>query len=280
MVLPYLIYLIVFFLVPLIYLIYLTFTKYTGFNSPVWVGLDNWRDVLSGEALKLALRNTLTLAMFFVPLQTLSALLLAIMMTKTTTTTKALRTMYFLPVVVPWVAGTIIFQQIFLPGQGLASNFMSLFGMGDIQWHFSKNWIVVIFTLAIINTWKGTGQSMVIFLAGLQNISKDVVEASQIDGVTVFQQFRYITWPLISPITYLVLVLSTIAAFQIFDLVHLMLSSAVTGTIHVMNTLIYWSGFDRLNFGVAAVNTCVLIAIVGMLNIVYRVFEKKWVHYE
>lgn len=278
--LPYIIYLSVFFIGPVIYLIYLSFTDYNGFSVPTWIGLENWISVLSSQKVWHALRNTAFFALIFVPFQTIVALILAFLMQRTTAGTSALRAMYFLPVVTPWVAATVIFGALLLPEVGLVSKFVAKFGIKNAQWYLSPNWMEVMTTLAIINTWKGIGQSMVIFLSGLHGIPKEVYEAAIIDGATTWQRFKNITLPLVSPTTYLIIVLSTISAFQVFDLVFLLAGTDKSTSIHVLNTLIYHRSFTELMFGEAAVVTWVLIAMVFVLNIFYRVLEKRLVHYE
>ncbi len=278
--LPYIIYLALFFVVPVILLIFLSFTHYNGFTAPSWVGLENWISVFSDHKVWHALRNTSFFALIFVPLQTIVALILAFLMQKTTVGTSTLRAMYFIPVVTPWVAATVIFSVLFLPETGLASRAVAKLGIKNAQWFLSPNWLEVMGTLALFNTWKGIGDSMVIYLSGLQGIPKEVNEAAIIDGASTWQRFKHVTLPLISPTTYLIVVLSTISAFKVFELVLLLAGSDKTTSIHVLNTLIYRTSFTELAFGEAAVVSWVLIAIVFALNVFYRSLEKRLVHYE
>lgn len=278
--LPYIIFLTVFFVGPVIYLIFLSFTNYNGFSAPSWVGLENWISVFSDYKVWHALRNTAFFALIFVPLQTVIALVLAFLMQKTTLGTSALRVMYFIPVVTPWVAATVIFSVLFLPETGLASKAVAKLGIQNAQWYLSPNWMEVMGTLAILNTWKGLGDSMVIYLSGLQGIPKEVNEAAIIDGASTWQRFKHVTLPLVSPTTYLIVVLSTISAFQVFELVLLLAGFDKTTSIHVLNTIIYRTSFTELSFGEAAVMSWVLIAMVLILNVIYKALEKRLVHYE
>ena len=278
--LPYIVFLTLFFVGPVIYLVVLSFSHFNGFSAPDWVGLKNWISVLRDQKLWYAVRNTAFFALIFVPLQTIIALILAFLMQKTTTGTSTLRAMYFLPVVTPWVAATVIFSVLFLPEVGLASIIVAKLGIPNAQWYLSSNWMEVMGTIAIINTWKGIGTSMIIYLSGLQGIPKEVNEAAIIDGASTWERFKHVTLPLISPTTYLILVLSTISAFQVFDLVLLLAGFDKTTTIHVVNTLIYRTSFTELAFGEAAVITWVLIFMVFALNVVYKALEKRFVHYE
>lgn len=278
--LPYIIYLSLFFIGPVIYLIFLSFTHFNGFSAPSWVGFENWVSVLGDQKVWHAVRNTAFFAIIFVPLQTIVALILAFLMQKTTLGTTTLRVMYFLPVVTPWVAATVIFSVLLLPEVGIVSRFVAKFGLNNAQWYLSSNWMEVMGTLAVLNTWKGIGSSMVIYTSGLQGISKEVNEAAIIDGASTWERFKHITMPLISPTTYLIVVLSTISAFQVFDLVLLLAGNDKSTSIHVLNTLIYRSSFGELAFGEAAVITWVLIVVVFLLNVIYRALEKRLVHYE
>lgn len=151
-------------------------------------------------------------------------------------------------------------------------------GVGPFDWLFSTKWWVVIGSIAMVNVWKGVGYSMVIYLAGLQNISNEIIEASRIDGAGRWQRFIKITIPLISPTTFMIVILSTISAFQVFDAFLVLLTTGgpriVPDDVNAINLMIYDTAFQFSKMGYASAMAWFLFILVAILSLVQNKMEK------
>ena len=166
---------------------------------------------------------------------------------------------------------------------GLINYMLGLFSIPPVNWLNSSNWWVVIGAIAFVQVWKGIGSSMILLLAGMQNISKEMQEAAEIDGANGWNYFIKIVFPLVSPMVFLVLILSTISAFGAFDVFLSMWGANVTTVPDrnlVPNMLIYRDAFMLTKMGAASAQAWMLFFIIMVITLFQRFFEKKWVHYE
>lgn len=221
-------------------------------------------------------------ALIFVPLQTIFALIIAYFLNQKIRYKSFFRVLYFLPVVTPWVAGAIIWKFIYQYNGGLLNYFLSVFGVEPIKWLDSELWWVAIGSIAIMNVWKGMGQSMVMFLSAMQGTPTEILEAAEIDGANKRQTFMKVIVPHISPVVLLVIISSSIAAFNAFDV---FLTSfdiySVPDRNLVPNILIYRDAFMSLGkMGSASTYAWMLFVVILIITIIQKVTEKKWVHYE
>ena len=214
---PFIVGIIVFFLLPVIFSGYISFTKWDMFNPPKFVGLKNWKNGLSNPVFWISFRNVFYFALIFVPLQTLFALIVAHFLNQKIRLKGLFRACYFLPNITPWVAGATVWKFLYGYNFGLINHVLGIFGLEGSHWFESNKWWVAIGSLALMNVWKGMGQTMVILLAAMQNISNEIVEAAKTEGASKFTIFRKITIPLISPMVFLTMILSSISAFTAFD---------------------------------------------------------------
>lgn len=260
---------------------YLSFTRWNLFDPPRFVGLAYWKEVLTDPVFWGAVRNTFYFAAVFVPLQTGLALILAFLLNRRMHFRNLFRAIYFLPVVTPWVASTMVWRVLYSEQYGVINYVLNLFGLPGSKWMESTHWWVTIAALAFIQVWKGTGESMVLLLAGMQNVSRDVVEAALVDGASQRQIFSRIIVPLTSPMIFFVMILSSIAAFTAFDVFYTTFSVfSVHDRNLVMNLKIYIDAFLRTRFGPASVQAWALFLIILGITLFQKWFEKKWVHYE
>ncbi|GGD89344.1 carbohydrate ABC transporter permease [Paenibacillus nasutitermitis] len=280
--LPFVIGFIIFSAYPFLYSIYLTFTTWDMFNPPKWVGLKNWSNLFHEYPFWYSLRNLLYFALLFVPLQTFGALVVAYMLNQSIRAKGLFRVLYFLPVVTPWIAGGLLWKWILDSNFGLVNLFLGYVGLGPFKLLDHPNWWVVIGTIAVVNVWKGIGSSMVILLAGMQNISKEMLEAAAIDGAGRWTLFSRITVPLVSPMVFMVLILSSISAFHAFDVFLVMLEAPniVKDQLLTTNILIYRDAFLTFKMGSASAMSWMLFLIILAFTMVQKKFEKRWVHYE
>ncbi|MFD0869402.1 Inner membrane ABC transporter permease protein ycjO [Chlamydia abortus] len=281
--LPFVLNVLVFLLFPIVFSSYISFTQWDLFNPPKWIGLDNWINTLNKREFWVAIRNVFVFALIFVPLQTLMAFVIAFLLNQAIRAKALFRLMYFLPVVTPWIAGGVVWVWMFNYQYGVINWFLGLFHIDPIRWIDNKSWLVVMASIAIVNVWKGVGQSMIILLAGMQNVPKEVLESAQIDGASGWKQLTHIVFPIVTPMVYLVMILSTISAFQAFDVFLGLFGSITTGIPErnmVPNLLIYRDAFLLFKMGPASSMAWLLFIIILAFTLFQKYFEKKWVHYD
>ena len=282
--LPFVINVIVFLLFPIVFSAYISFTQYDLFNPPKWIGLTNWINVLKKQEFWLSMRNVSVFALIFVPIQTALAFLIAFLLNQAALRAKSLfRLFYFLPVVTPWLAAGVVWSWMFNYQYGVINWFLGLFGINPVNWLYHKSWVVVITSIALVNVWKGMGQSMVILLAGMQNVPQEVLESAQIDGASGWKQLTHIVFPIVTPMVYMVMILSTISAFQAFDVFLGLFGGITTGIseqVTVPNLTIYRDSFLLFKMGPASATAWLLFFVILAITLFQRYFEKRWVHYE
>jgi len=281
--LPFTINILVFVAFPVVFSAYVSFVKWDLFNPPEWVGLLNWQQLFEQKVFWISVRNVFYFALVFVPLQTIAALIIAHLLNQAIRGQTLLRLFYFLPVVTPWIAGGVLWAWLFNTKYGLMNWLLETINLPTVKWLDSKHWWVVIGSVALVNVWKGVGSSMILLLAGMQNISKEMKEASQIDGASNWMYFTRIVFPLVSPMIYMVMILSTIAAFQAFDVFLSMFGSQMSNVPErnmVTNMLIYRDAFQLFKMGPASAAAWALFVIILGITLFQRYFEKRWVHYD
>ncbi len=278
---PFILGILVFFIFPVLFSGYISFTKWDMFNSPQWVGLKNWMDALKDPVTWISFRNVFYFALIFVPLQTLFALIIAHFLNQKIRLKGFFRACYFLPNVTPWVAGAIVWKFLYGYEYGLLNYILRLFGLQGSHWYDSGYWWVAIGSLAIMNVWKGMGQTMVIMLAGMQSVPTEIIEAARTEGANKRLIFWKITVPLISPTVFLTMILSTIAAFTAFD-VFLTMFDVFSLPVQnsVVNLMVYRQAFVYGKMGPASAMAWLLFLVILIITLVQKKFEKRWVYYD
>jgi multiple sugar transport system permease protein len=217
-----------------------------------------------------------------VPLGVLLALGVAILLNQRLVGRHVFRTVYFLPVVTSTVAASVVWTWIFQPRYGLVGNVFAFLGWRDIAWLTRPDLILI--PVAVVTIWQRLGFDMVLFLAGLQNIPRVLYEAAIIDGANRWQRFRSITLPMLSPTTFLVLVLSVINAFQIFDQVYVITlrttPGGVGGSATTLSYYLYRSGFINSEFGYASAIALALFLVILAFTLFQLRLQRRWVYYE
>lgn len=281
--LPFVINVIVFLIFPVVFSAYISFTQYDLFNAPKWTGLTNWTNLFKKDEFWISMRNVFAFALIFVPLQTLFAFLIAFLLNQALRAKSLFRLLYFMPVVTPWLAGGVVWAWMFNHQYGVINWFLGLLNIDPIRWIDNKSWVVVIASIAIVNVWKGVGQSMIILLAGMQNVPKEVLEAGQIDGASGWKQLTHIVFPIVTPMVYMVVILSTISAFQAFDIFLGLFGGIQAGIPQqsvVPNLVVYRDSFVLFKMGPASAMAWILFFVILVVTLFQRYLEKRWVHYD
>jgi multiple sugar transport system permease protein len=257
---------------------FMSFTQWDIVSSPEWVWLDNYVNLWHSDLFWEVFRNTLYFIVLAVPLSVVTSLALALVANTGLRGITFFRTAYFLPVVSSMIAVALVWSWIFNPEYGLLNYLLHLlFGIRGPAWLDSTSWALP--AMVIVTVWKGLGYSMVIFLAGLQNIPQDLYHAATIDGAGVWKRFRHITLPILSPTTFFVLVITLINSFQVFEQTYVLTKGGPANSTLTMSYYIYQNAFQYFQMGKAAALSYVLFAaIFGVTLVQFRV-QKRWVFY-
>jgi multiple sugar transport system permease protein len=283
LILPNTLGLFVFFGIPVLMSFNTSLQEWNGIRPAVYIGLDNFERMASDPRFWNALTNRIQLLLMIVPIEMLLALGVALLLNQQRLKGRAVfRTIYFLPVVTSTVAASVVWAWIFQPRFGLLDMFIAPLGFTDIRWMTSPD--LVLIPIAAVAIWQRLGFDMVLFLAGLQSIPGVLYEAAIIDGANRWQRFRYVTLPMLSPITFLVVVLAIIQGFQIFDQVFIMTARTVPGGVGgsatTLTYFLYDAGFVRSQFGYASSVAVVLFMIILSVTVVQLRLQRYWVYYE
>ncbi|GAB3123256.1 carbohydrate ABC transporter permease [Glaciibacter psychrotolerans] len=263
--LPAVIGFLVFYAWPLIQGIGLSFTDWNLLSDPKFIGFDNYRRMLSDPLFWNSLRVTLIYVTVNISTQIIFALAIAGLMQRL-----RLRVVSRSAILVPWLVPNVTVAIITLfmldPNVGFVNDMIELIG-GKTQ-SFYGNSDLAIFTIALVNTWRNMGYTALLFYAGMQTISPSLYEAASLDGSTGFRTFRSITLPLLRPITAMVLVVSLIGSFQIFDTVAVATSGGPGNATRVIYYYIYQKAFEQFDMGYAATMGVALFAIIFVVSLI------------
>lgn len=268
----------VFQLGPLISVFYYSLTSYDVFSAPRWVGLDNYERLLTRDALVWrSLGNTAYLVLVSVPLRLAIALGIAILLNQRIAAVGVFRAIFYIPMMVPVAATAVLFAWMLDSQLGVVNMFLNGLGLPSVHWLVSEGWSKP--SIVLVTMWR-IGEPIVLFLAGLQLIPEELYEAGRIDGAGWWSRFVRITLPLLTPTTFMLIVLESIETFQSFTW-----SFAITqgGPLNSSLTLvqyIYIRAFNDFRIGYASAIAVLLFVVVLVLTIVLFRWSKAWVHSE
>ncbi|MDQ3444093.1 MAG: sugar ABC transporter permease [Chloroflexota bacterium] len=267
----------VFFLVALGASLVLSFTTWTMLDSPVWVGIDNYRAVLQDGEFRTALWNTVAITVPHVTLRLVVALALAVALNSNIRFRTFYRILFFMPVLTMPVAIGTIWKWLYDPAFGPINSALGQLGLPQPEWLSQPRTAVI--AVVIVLLWSGLGYDMIIYLAGLQAIPRDYYDAAALDGAGGWQQFRDITLPLLTPTTFFLSVIGIIYSLQVFDLVYVMTRIDQTNVLPTVVYYIYEEGFRSFRMGYAITVAWVLLAIILVFTLIQFRLQRRWVHY-
>lgn len=264
---PTLLIFLVFVLFPIAYSGVISFFKWNGISEPVFRGLRNYQRLLDDPIFWISLQNTVSFTIGVVPFSMALGLLAALGLNRQRLPGRAvLRAIYFLPFVISAVATATTAGWIFGDTFGVINKMLVELGMKKVQWLTNRH--TAMLTVVIVTIWVRLGFCMLIYLAGLQSIPPDLVEAARVDGASRWQQFRHITFPLLKPTTFLLLVLNIIYSFEVFDLVFVLTNGGPGYATTVLTVFIYNSAFQTQSVGYASAIGIVFMAIIMGITLV------------
>jgi multiple sugar transport system permease protein len=256
----------------------LSFTKGDYISTPRFIGLDNYTRLLQDELFWKSLQNTLYYVIGVVPAGLILSLLLALAMNQKLRGIVFFRTVFFLPSITASVTIGLMWLWIYNPEFGVLNFLLKQFGIRGPAWLSTPEWAMP--AIMVMAVWRSLGYNMLIYLAGLQGIPDVYYEAAEIDGAGRLAKFWHITVPLLSPTTFLLLTLSLIGAFQVFEYTYVMTGGGPVYSTLTMVLNIYNFAFRNFEMGYASALAYVLFFILlGLTAIQFRM-QNRWVHYE
>jgi multiple sugar transport system permease protein len=269
----------IFQLYPTLFSLYVSFTEWNLLTPMRWIGGRNFVDLFTVDRnFGPALYNSFVFTIGTVLPGIALALVFAVLLNQNITGRGVYRAIYFVPVVAPTVAVALLWAWIYEPDFGILNWWLSLVGIEGPKWLGSSDW--AMFSVIVMSIWQGLGYNIVIFLAGLQAISPDLYEAAAIDGASGIRKFWHITLPLLSPVTFFVLVLAVIGAFQVFAGPFVMTAGGPANATLTVVMQLYKEAFQFQRMGLASAMAYVLFVIIVGLTLANLYLQKLWVFYE
>lgn len=287
--LPWIIGFLAFSLYPILASMYYSFTSFNIFQSPKWIGFGNYEELfLYDPKFIKSLLNTMYMVVIGTPITLTAGLLMAVLLNQKVKGQPVFRTIFYLPSIVPIVASSLVWLWILNPQYGLLNMALKTLGLPQPIWLMDARWTKP--ALILMGVW-GVGNTMIIFLAALQDVSVSLYEAAEIDGANALQRFLYITLPGISPVILFQLIMSVIGYFQYFTQAYMLIGgSSVDSGLNVMgggveNSMLFYSlylfhnAFGYFKMGKASAMAWVLfIIIVAVTALIFKT-QDKWVNY-
>lgn len=257
----------VFVFVPILFAFYISLNEWSLIGTPQFVGLGNYVEMLGDGQFWRALYNTLVYTIGTVPGSIALGLLVAIGLNRKMPGLALLRSLFFVPVIISLVAVALIASWMFNDNYGVINAALEAVGFEGVPWLSSPVWAMP--SLIITTLWIRIGFCMVIYLAALQSIPVELYQAAQVDGATGWRQFRHITWPLLGPTTFLLLILNVIYSLHVFDLIYVMTGGGPGSSTSVLVQYIYQMAFQESQMGYASAVGVVLY----LMLLVFTVFQ-------
>ncbi|MFD3400151.1 carbohydrate ABC transporter permease [Kribbella sp. NPDC058693] len=260
---PSLVHSVIFIAIPGVMAVYLSFTNARVAGQGDWIGLKNYLDLFQDAQFLNAVKNTLLYTIAVVPVAMALSLAVALGLNQKIPARGLFRTLFYIPVVTSTVAVAAVWLWIYNPAAGLGNQVLAFFGLARSGWLTDPD--VALPALMLVGIWQGLGAKMIIYLAALQSISPDLIEAATLDGASKWQTFWNVTWPGLAPVHFFVLVTSIAGSFQVFDLIYVTTGGGPANATNVLTFDIFTNAFERLHIGYASAETVIMLVFVGIL---------------
>jgi len=263
---------------PLIASLYYSFTSYSVLKPPTWIGLENYQELFRDEVFFITLKNTLFYAIGAVPLGTVTAIALAMLLNTKVKGMALYRTLFFLPSLVPMVALGTLFLWVFNSDYGILNAGLRGIGLTPPNWLSEPAWAK--WTLVLIAMW-GSGQAMIIYLAGLQDVPVSLYEAAELDGAKTWSKIRNVTIPMLSPVILFNVIMGIIGSLQVFAVPYVMFpGGAPARSTYFFAMYLFDNAFQFQRMGYASAMGWVMFFIILLLTMLSLKVSEKHVHYE
>ncbi len=267
----------IFTILPVFFSSYMSMTDWNILSKPNFIGLENYQHILQDEVARETFFNTFYFSVLSVPVSLILSLLFAVFLNQKIKGIAFFRTAYYIPCISASVAVSLMFMWL-LANNGLINQMLTSFGLGPVKWLTDPK--IALNSVIGITIWKGLGVNIVIFLAALQDIPPELVEAASIDGANRVQQFFKVTLPLLSPVIFFVTITGVINSFQSFDLVYNMTKGGPGHATTLIGYYIWKQAFDYLHMGYGAALANLVFFAIFILTIIQWILRKRWVYSE
>jgi multiple sugar transport system permease protein len=263
---------------PILATLAISLTRWDLLTAPKLTGLDNYAALVSDDRFLIALRNTFFYTAVSVPVGLTIAFGLALALNTKVRGISFIRTAYFLPVVTSTIAIALVWQWIYSADSGLLNETLGLVGIPSQKWLSDPT--LAMPAIIAMSIWQGLGVNVIIFLAGLQAIPSDLLDAASVDGAGSRARLRNVTLPLLTPAVFFTGVLSLISSFQVFDQIFVLAKPRPTEATITVVYFIYENGFKFFKMGYASAASWILFLIVALFTTIYFWSQNRWVHYQ
>lgn len=278
-IMPWLIGLFAFTLIPMAFSLVLSFCKWdivTGLSTIKFIGLNNFVKIFSDKKFYKALEVTFKFCLISIPFYQISSLLIAMLLNMRIKFMRTFRLIFFLPSIIPTIASSMIWAQI-LGRDGLINQALRIFGIQGPAWLNTPQ--TALYGLILMGVW-GIGNTMIIYLSGLQGVGEELYEASSIDGANAFQRFFKITLPMISPTIFFNVVMAVIGSFQYFTQAFVMTEGGPLNSTLFYNLYLYTKAYKELQMGYAAALAWIMFVIILFFTLLVIRSSSFWVYYQ
>jgi len=246
-----------------------SFTAWRGITPPTFVGLQNYQTLWNDPRFHTAVSNTLLFTFLYVTIANACALALALLLNAAWLRFRQFfRTAFFFPMTISMVVSAVIFQMVYAGDVGLIAKLGALVGLETPSWLVDDD--LAVWAIIIMRVWRTLGYYTIIYLAGLQTVPSDLREAARIDGANAWQNFRYVTLPVIRPVMLVCIVISTISALEMFDEPMILTQGGPADATLTVAMYLYQQGFQFLQLGQAAAASYILTLIILVISVVQR----------
>ncbi|WP_210440319.1 carbohydrate ABC transporter permease [Nocardioides xinjiangensis] len=270
---PNLVLLVAFLFLPLVSALAMSFQDVSSFGGSTWVGLDNYRRLLSEDVFWRTLANTLVFTAATVPTSIAAGLVLAVLLDSAVPARAVLRTIIFVPIVISGLVVALIGLLMFDEGVGMLNGMLAAAGLDGARWQTDGTLAMV--SVVVMTIWTRLGFAMVVYLAALQDVPREVTEAAEVDGAGALQRFWWVTVPMLSAPTFFLLVMNVIWSFQVFDIVYVMTGGGPGNDTEMLVTYAYDQGFGPTrDFGYGS-TIGVVIFLLTLVVVVLRLRRER-----
>lgn len=265
-------------LIPVFFSFGLSFCEWDSAHPISFVGMENFKRLLTDQTFHISLKNTLFYTVWTVPLTIVLSLGMALLLNQEIKGRVVFRSIFFFPYVASLVAICVVWNMLFNPDMGPVNCLLSALGVKELpRWTASVKWALP--TVIGLSVWKGAGYYMIVYLAALQGVSREIYEAAVVDGAGGVKRFFAITLPMLTPTTFFVTMMLVISSFRVFDTIYIMTGGGPGRATNVLVYDIYNTAFVKFQFGYASAISMVLFLLVLIITLIQFRAEKKWVSY-
>lgn len=262
---------------PMFYTFYLSLTDWDGLSAPNFIGWRNYQRLFKDPVFYTSLKNNLKWVLSFITIPVAAGLALAMALNRSIPGEKVIKASLYSPMVLSLVVGGLMWSWMYHPASGLINSILRLAGLDALALGWLSDKKLVMWAIIVVAIWRQVGYVMVLYLAGLQSVDVGLVDASKVDGASGWQTFRHVIFPLLAPVTVIVVVVSIIDSLRAFDLVSVMTRGGPYNSSSVLANFMYIEAFNNYKMGYGATIAVILflISLVFIFIYLWRILQTE-----